>query len=104
MARKRLRTPDLSKAHNKTVCLVNVFESRRKTPGPFYRESTEAADTLIFEGVSLHRKNRIDDPPICPNAFYGSLKRSIEIRLLSSEDVDLPSCYKVLDVNNWQNM
>jgi hypothetical protein len=38
------------------VCLVNFFESKRKTPGLFYRESLEAADTLIFEGVSLHRK------------------------------------------------
>jgi hypothetical protein len=50
------RNTDLSKACNKIVCLVNVFESRRKTPGPFYRESLEAADTLIFESVSLHRK------------------------------------------------
>jgi hypothetical protein len=42
--------------HNKIVCLVNVFESRRKAPGPFYRESLEAADTLVFEGIYLHRK------------------------------------------------
>jgi hypothetical protein len=47
--------------------------------------------SLIFEGISLHRKIRIDDPPICPNAFYESLKRPIEKRLLSSEDADLPS-------------
>jgi hypothetical protein len=42
-----------------------------------------------------------DDPPICPNAFYESLKRSIEKRMLPSEDVDLPSCSKMLDANNW---
>jgi hypothetical protein len=42
-----------------------------------------------------------DDPTICPNAFYESLKRSIEKRMLPSEDVDLPSCSKVLDANNW---
>jgi hypothetical protein len=32
---------------------------------------------------------------------FMSLKRSIEKRLLSSEDVDLPSCSNVLDANNW---
>jgi hypothetical protein len=32
---------------------------------------------------------------------FMSLKRSIEKRLLSSEDADLRSCSKVLDVNNW---
>jgi hypothetical protein len=63
------RNIDLNKAHNKIDCLVNIFELRRKTPGLFCRETLEAADTLIFEGVSLHRKHRIDDPPICPNAF-----------------------------------
>jgi hypothetical protein len=51
------RNIDLNKAHNKIVFLFNVFESRCKTPGSFYRESLEAADTLIFEGVSLHTKN-----------------------------------------------
>jgi hypothetical protein len=91
---------DLNKAHNKTVCLVKVFEWGRKTLGPFYRESLEAADTLVFEGV-FYVKNRIDDPPIYPNTFYESLKMSNEKRLLSSEDVDLPSCSKVLDANNW---
>jgi hypothetical protein len=32
------RNIGLNKAHDKTVCLVNVFELRRKTPVPFYRE------------------------------------------------------------------
>jgi hypothetical protein len=32
---------------------------------------------------------------------FMSLKRSIEKRLLSSEDADLRSCSKVLDANNW---
>jgi hypothetical protein len=40
------RNIDLYKAHNKIVCLVNVFKLRRKIPGPFYRESLEAAGTL----------------------------------------------------------
>jgi hypothetical protein len=44
-------------------------------------------------------KNNV--PPICPNAFYESLKTSIEKRLLSSEDTDVPSCSKVLGVNTW---
>jgi hypothetical protein len=42
------RNIDLNKAHNKIVCLVNVFESRRNTPVLFYRESLEAADTPIL--------------------------------------------------------
>jgi hypothetical protein len=41
----------------------------------------------------------LDNDP--PNAFYESLKRSTEKRLLSSEDVDLSSCSKVLDAKNW---
>jgi hypothetical protein len=58
---------------------------------------------LIFEGVSLNIK-KIDDPPICPIAFYESLKRSIEKWLFSSGAIDLPSCPKVLDANNWLKM
>jgi hypothetical protein len=42
----RERNSDLNKAHN-IVCLVNVFESKRNTPGQFYTESLEAADTHI---------------------------------------------------------
>jgi hypothetical protein len=35
------RNIGLNKAHDKIVCLVNVFESRRKTPVTFYKNNLQ---------------------------------------------------------------
>jgi hypothetical protein len=62
---------------------VDVCENRRSVPGPYYKKALEAAENLQFKGVPLHKKNRIDDPPISPIAFYEQPKLSIQKRLLS---------------------
>jgi hypothetical protein len=61
----------------------------------------EAAENLQFKGVPLHKKNRIDDPPISPVAFYERLELSIQKTLLSKEDIELSRCGRILDSNNW---
>jgi hypothetical protein len=43
------------------------------------------------------KKDRKEDPPICPNSFYENLKISIEKRLLDDEEADLPKWARVLD-------
>jgi hypothetical protein len=45
---------------------------------------------LIFQGVPIYKKDREEDPPICPNSFYENLKISIEKSLLDNEEADLP--------------
>jgi hypothetical protein len=94
---------DLHKAHSKIECLVDVCEKRRSVPGPYYKKALEEAENLQFKGVPLHKKNRTDDPPISPVAFYKQLKHSIQKRLLSKEDTELRGsrCGRILDTNNW---
>jgi hypothetical protein len=50
-----------------------LCERRRSVPGPYYKKALEAAENLQFKGVPLHKKNRIDDTPISPVAFYEQL-------------------------------
>ncbi|KAJ8878638.1 hypothetical protein PR048_019221 [Dryococelus australis] len=95
------RNNDLYKAHLKVKDLVEVFEERKTCPGSTYRKSLEAAENLKFCGVVLHKKGRLDDPPISPSAFYESLKNLIQKRLLCNSDVEMSRCAKVLDFKTW---
>jgi hypothetical protein len=79
------RNIDLHKAHSKIVCLVDVCEKGRSVLGPYYKKALDAAENLQFKGVPLHKKNRIDDRPISPVAFYEQVKLSIQKRLLSKK-------------------
>ncbi|KAF5281765.1 hypothetical protein FQR65_LT14560 [Abscondita terminalis] len=92
---------DLYTAHVKIECLIDVFERRGEIPGPYYEKALEAAKTLKFQGIELHKKNRASDPPISPASFYQHLKTSIESRLLSEEDVKLVKCTEVLNPKKW---
>jgi hypothetical protein len=47
---------------------------------------------MLMMEIPLHKKNRIDDPPISPVSFYEQLKLSIQKRLLSKEDTELSRC------------
>jgi hypothetical protein len=75
------RNINLYSANNKIKRLAQVFEERRAFPGQYYIISTTAANCLILQGVPIYKKDRKEDPPICPNSFYGNLKISIEKRL-----------------------
>jgi len=55
-----------------------------------------AADNNLFKGVSLHKKDCKNDPPIDVKAFYNKLKESVEQRLLSSEDAEFAYWARVL--------
>ncbi|XP_030046369.1 E3 SUMO-protein ligase KIAA1586-like [Microcaecilia unicolor] len=95
------RNMDLYRANNKIKSLIQIFEERKQNPGPYYKTSITAASRLIFKGTALHRKDRKDDPPICPDAFYENLKIFIAKRLLDDEEADLPKWAKVLDPKQW---
>jgi hypothetical protein len=58
-------------------------------------KALEAGENLQFKGVQLHKKNRIDDPPISPVAFYERLKLSIQKTLISKEDRELSRCGRI---------
>ena len=83
------RNMDLYRADQKIKALAQVFEERQIISGPYYKIAATAADTKLFKGVSLHKKDCKNDPPIDVKAFYKKLKESVEQRLLSSEDADL---------------
>ncbi|KAJ8892355.1 hypothetical protein PR048_004935, partial [Dryococelus australis] len=95
------RNIDLYKAHFKFKDLVEVFEKRKTCPGSAYRKSLEAAENLKFCGGVLHKKGRIDEPPISPSAFYESLKNLIQKQLLCNSDVEMARCATVLDFRTW---
>jgi hypothetical protein len=77
------------------------YLKRRIHPGQYYKISTTAAICLIFKGVPVYKKDRKEDPPICPNSFYENLKISIEKRLFDDEEADLPKWARVLDPKQW---
>jgi len=95
------RNMDLYRADQKIKALAQVFEERQIISGPYYKIAATAADTKLFKGVSLHKKDCKNDPPIDVKAFYKKLKESVEQRLLSSEDADLADWARVLDVKQW---
>uniref|UniRef100_A0A8C8RJZ3 HAT C-terminal dimerisation domain-containing protein n=1 Tax=Pelusios castaneus TaxID=367368 RepID=A0A8C8RJZ3_9SAUR len=95
------RNMDLYKANQKITALVQVFEERRQNAGTYYKRATTAAENLSFHGVVLHKKNSPNDPPIDPNAFYKTLKESIEKRLLANEDAELAQWAHILDQKQW---
>lgn len=95
------RDIDMYKAHCKIECLLDVCRMRSTVPGTYYKTALEAAGIMQFKGVPLHTKNRADDPPISPVAFYDRLKISLQKRLLSEEDVKLAKCARVLDSKTW---
>jgi hypothetical protein len=67
--------------------------------GPYYKD---AAENLWFEGVTLHRKDYGNYSPIDPEAFYRTLKESIESMLLDSKNADLAASTQVLAGNTGQ--
>ncbi|KAJ8887398.1 hypothetical protein PR048_013613 [Dryococelus australis] len=69
------RNIDLYKAHLKVKDLVEVFEKMKSCPGSVYRKSLETAENLKFYGYVLHKKGRLDDPPISPNCFLQELEK-----------------------------
>jgi hypothetical protein len=92
---------NLYRANNKIKRLAHVFEERRVYPGQYYKISTTAVNCLIFQGVPSYKKDRKEDPPICPNSFYENLKISVENRLFDNEEADLPKWSRVLDPKQW---
>ncbi|XP_015284601.1 PREDICTED: uncharacterized protein KIAA1586-like [Gekko japonicus] len=92
---------DLYRAHGKIESLVEICGERGTGPGPYYREALEATAKLQFKGVQLRRRNRMDDPPISPVAFYEQLKKSLQKRLLSQEDTEFSRCGRILESQNW---
>jgi hypothetical protein len=85
----------------KIETLVKVFEERGENPGPYYDKSLVATKFLTFQGIQLHKGERKDDTPICPNASYETLKISVDKRLLDIEDTDLPDCVEMFDPRQW---
>jgi hypothetical protein len=88
---------DLYKADKKIKTLVKVLKERRENSGPYCDKSLAATKCLTFQDFQHHKRDRKDDLPICPNAFYENLKMSFEKTLLDSEDTDLPDGVKVFD-------
>lgn len=95
------RNIDLYTAHNKIQSTVEVFEQRKTTPGPAYRQALEAAKCLKFCGTDLHNTEKVTDPAISPYNFYESLKNAIARRLLSPDDLKLSKFATVLDPKKW---
>ena len=67
---------DLYRAYQKIKALVQVFEEWQIISGPYYKIVATAAYTKPFKGVSLHKKDCKNDPPIDTKAFYKKLKES----------------------------
>ncbi|XP_015277122.1 PREDICTED: uncharacterized protein KIAA1586-like [Gekko japonicus] len=95
------RTADLYTAQSKIESLVEICGKRGTAPGPYYTEALEATGKLQFKGVQLHRRDRTDEPPISPVAFYEQLKKLLQKRLLSKDDAELSRCGSVLESKNW---
>ena len=91
------RNMDLYKAKKTTTALVQVFEERIQKAGAYYKSATAAAQNLSFHGVVLHTKSVPNDPPIDPNVFYKTPKKSTENILLAKEDAELAQWVHILD-------
>lgn len=100
------RNINLYTAHQKIKLQTQFFEERITSPGTYYKIAVSAVDSLKFKNVSINKTNkfgRYETETISPSAFYKHLKQSIEKRLLSAEDIELPQYSKVLYPENWPN-
>jgi hypothetical protein len=72
------------------------LKRENSVPSLHYKKEMDAAENLQFKVDPLHKKKRIDNPPISPNTFYEEIKLLIHKRLLSKKT---PNCGIIVDSN-----
>lgn len=100
------RDINMYKAHQKIKLQTKIFEERITTPGLYYKHAISSIEILKFKNVTINKTKKFgrdEIETINPSRFYIYLKESIEKRLLSDEDIELPQWAKVLYPENWPN-
>jgi hypothetical protein len=95
---------DLNKAHNNLFALL-TFLSRGEIFQVHFIENHLKQLIVLYLKVFLYKEKKQDRwPTNLPKCILWKPQKSIEKRLLFNEDIDLLSCSKVLDANNWPKM